>query len=252
MKCTICGAEIEPNSQICNNCGTKVSEMGGNFGTSQNNGYGGMGYSNQSFGSQGFNDQSFGTQSFGKAKSSNGMSLTVIKIVVLVIALLAGLFVGFYRDSVTKTFDMDGFSIKLPMSMKLSDSRNKYSLGLESSDTDAMAKSYSNNKIEFAYIRYDLSSEQYKGVLDTVSEEDFAELMEAMMGASLKNYHKVSLSGGTMKFTFDNEDGENGYVEMRVMKSKDAIYLMICICDNSKRSKYSSKFSTYLNSIKFK
>ena len=270
MKCTICGAEVDPNGQFCNNCGTRVIEMGGNFGAARNQSqYGSNQYGNQygsqygtnqygtnQYGNQFSNDpfanqQSFGTSAF-KQKRSFASNYMVIRIVVFVIALLVGFYMGFLRSYITKTFDMDGFSIKLPSNMSVSDERNKYSLGLADSGTDITAKCYANRRIEFAYIKYDLSSEQYKGALDILTEERFAELMAKQLDGSLKGYKKISLSGDTLKFNFNNDEGDTAYAVMKVMKNGDNLYMMICMADNSKRSTYESKFKDYLDSIKFK
>ncbi|MBR1863189.1 MAG: zinc ribbon domain-containing protein [Ruminococcus sp.] len=260
MKCTICGAEIGPNDQICNNCGTKVSEMGPAFGQSQNsygsNTQGGYSYgNNNSYGyGSGLGDTSynggFGANSIPPSRSRGLMNGDTGRLIGFIVALVVVLGVLFVPKFMMKNFKIGDITVKLPMNCKETTSMFDSLTGMDGAHT------YGNRDLQFCYIKYDLSD--IADDMNSMSEDEIKETEEAyvqvlmaMMG-TLDNYKEKSVSANRAKFSYNDSKSAKTYVDMKAVLKKDGMYLLICMCDDADSGKLSSKFNKIFDSVTFK
>ncbi|MBO5448078.1 MAG: zinc ribbon domain-containing protein [Ruminococcus sp.] len=258
MKCTICGNDLSPGDQFCNNCGTRISQT-----TEKPEGIfypyssGGVFPGNNAAGSttppnMGY-DPNFTNAVFtpNRKPASPGTTIMRLIVIILIAVIVGGIFV--YRSIADKTFDMGNFTITLPVTMEPNQSRNRYSLGLSS--VNGKTELYSNKKMEFDYLELDLSSDEYKSVANIITEDMYINLLDEQMESGyegINGYKKISLKGNTLKFTYSGNFGFKNYGMIQCRKHGKTIYMLIFICDDSDREQYSGKFDKYASSLSFK
>ena len=236
MKCSICGSEIPAGSDICTNCGTRVNEMGANP-SSGNNGIN----SNNNI------NNNFNNTSFTPVRTKKNNVAGLIAVVFLVVLLGIGFFL--YSNVLTKTINEDGFTAKIPMTMKETDD----SESLELTEDNASGKVYRNSKFEFGYIVMDLSAFG-EVVSDSITEEFYLELMDSQLKTdkTFKNYEKISFKDNMLECYLTKNNGVQLYNKIFCKKSGDKIAVFIVDCKKGNKTKTESKMQKILDSIVMK
>lgn len=274
MKCTICGSDIPSGSDICVNCGTRVAEMGGNFG--RNNSYGsgysqtntgynnygtnntGYGTTNTGYGTGNTYNSGMGTYNSGYNAPSKGLTAgnTVLggiskmgrfgwRLIGSLIVLVVFGIVSLVGNNFNKKYDMGSFTVKLPMNCK--ETTNEFSF--DSSDD---AKAYANSKLEFAYVAIDMTDVDLSD-LDLNVEEFFTDWYAEELKDELTGYSERMHTTNRLKFSYyDSGNTDKTFVEMHVMEHGSKVYMMVCLCADKDSGKYESKFGKIFDSIDFK
>lgn len=237
MKCTVCGSEFSPNADSCPNCGTRVIEMSGMHGK------------HTEFGS---NPDAIDLTYDGKKHMQKSHTVrNVILTLVIILALLVGA-AGFvyYQNFGLKTYEIDDFSIKLPVSMELDDD----SLSIEKFDFgDAFqtkGKSYKNYTSVFSYISIDFSSSLSESDTQAITDSVFLAMLDQSISQNKTNdYKKYSLDDNVLICSVKNKDGELMYDRMVCEKRGSKYYVFIFECRDKHKELFEDKFEQWAETI---
>ncbi len=282
MKCPICGAEVGFGEKFCAECGNEIRAEQSGFGSNMQgqgmynntNMYGNARYGQspnmpppqgapygygqqQSYGQPGFGqpmgynpnvgvNYGYAAPVFQKKRTSAGKIILII-VAVVVIGFLFILGVGLYHTK-TKTFDMNGFSIDLPMSMKENDGSSNIGLN---SDIDAEIKSYTDSVREFVYIKYDFSNEDY-APLKYVADDELTKMIAEELEVSLDSFKTSKTQNGKISFTFENLSEQKMYGQMKCVKNDKSFYLTMFMCEEDSKDIYAEGMEKSLDSITVK
>ncbi|GAB5082837.1 hypothetical protein Osc1_20130 [Hominimerdicola sp. 21CYCFAH17_S] len=233
MKCTVCGTELGINEQFCSNCGTRKVEMPG------------ISSSGLVFGSNP-NAVNEAVPAVRTVKKSHKTLVSVIIILAIILG-SAGYF--YVRYFVSKTYKLDGFTVKLPISMEETDEGNAFSKLMNTNSLfDAKAEGYGNGYVGFAYVIID-----YKDVdgLSAVTEEIFISLMDSVFDQQGQEYKKESLDGNVLKYTIVNSKGKKVYNYMTCVKKDAKYYLLDFQCLEKYKSIFASKIDEWVGTVSF-
>ena len=239
MNCPICGTPLGNDEQSCRNCGVRRSEMGINYNSPSQN----MMYST--------NNSGCGINNFGNLNAAAPKIRRTIKtvhIVTSVIMILVTVGCFLYRNvyltrSVTE--DLGDFTVTFPNVMK--ENKSSPFLNLEA-DKCAV---YSNQKLAFAYAKFDISDYELTESELAELEEQYISDMDAACENGLENYRKKDIIKNTLRFYF-TENNENYFSVMRGDTNNDAMYLFVAYCLEKDENNYTVKMRSMLDSIKFK
>lgn len=251
--------------QVCSNCGTKRSEMGpaynGAAQPSGQNNYGGGSYGGGNYGNGSYGNGNFGNGNFGNGGGmgmppAQGMGMNAggfqrrsggnqIVAVIIALVVLLGVAGAVIFNSRPHKEDLGDFSVTFPERLK-KDPDSVFA-GSLSSDGEA----YSNNKMGFAYMKYDLDELGVDASKRDGLEEDFLTVLNASFSAGLKEYSRKDQLNGNLRFTFS--DGETRYFTVvNVKVHNEGLYVFMAYCNEENESKYIMKFREMLDSIDFK
>ena len=238
---------------MCNNCGTKRSEMGPAYNNSSSNrygrqyGYGGQGgYGSQGgYGGQQGSYNNFGMGQASRSYSGSGSNVKqIIVIIVFVIAALLG-FLGYQAYCNTpQKLSLGDISVTVPQKV----TKRTDSVFIDN-EAD-VCEVYENRNMGFAYIKYDMSDFGLKESDGDTVKRLFLTAMEASFEKNLAGYKMKDSVNDHLRFYF-TEDGEEYFSDLYVDVHNNAFYMYIAFCRESKENKYIGKFSTMYRSIDY-
>lgn len=238
MRCTVCGCDILPNRDSCQNCGTRIIEMTGlnqtqpSYSNSYDNSY-----------NNGFN----GNVMTAKKDMSMGK-----KVLILLLALVLGVAVGFgywyYHNVSTHTIREEGFTIELPRSLEKTNTTDYAALS-ETGSVQANGK-YANMDTDFQYMILDYSSSLAGTSADAITEEFFVSFMKSSFKQQFEDSFKEVYSGGNkLKITYHSSSGEDVYNYTMCKKSGSKFYWFVFGCKADEKDFYDPKFEKWASTI---
>lgn len=237
MKCTVCGTELGRNDKFCLNCGTRIEEMPG------------MSKNGSVFGSNP-NAVNEASAAVKPAKKSHKALASVITVIVI---LLVGIGYFCVRNLVTKTYNFDDFSIKLPLVMEESDDNGVLSAMSDTNSMfDAKAEAYENGFVLFGYVMVDFKDIP-EAQMEYMTEDMFMSLMDTAFEQkkSSNGYEKESLNGNVLKATIENNKGNDVYNYMTCIKNGSKYYILDFQCLERYKPIFGSKIEKWAESISF-
>ncbi|WP_124098521.1 zinc ribbon domain-containing protein [Ruminococcus sp. Marseille-P6503] len=237
MKCTVCGTELGINDKFCSNCGTRLEEMPG------------LSKSGTVFGS----NPNAVNEAAATLKPSKKSHKALTSVITVVVILLVGIGYFCVRNLVTKTYDFDGFSIKLPLVMDESDDSGVLSaMSGANGMFDAKDEAYENGFVFFGYIMIDFKDIP-EDQMEYMTEDMFMSMMDTVFEQkkSSNGYEKESLNGNVLKATIENSKGNEVYNYMTCIKSGTKYYIFDFQCLERYKFIFGSRFEKWADTISF-
>ncbi|MBQ8965813.1 zinc ribbon domain-containing protein [Ruminococcus sp.] len=255
MNCPICGTPLGDGDMMCKNCGTKRSEMGAAYnnpapsGSRYGGNYGGYG-SNGGYGGNGYgNNGSYGNMGMGQSASpvyhkNSGIGGKLIGLIVVIVMVLIGGVIYYVRNNTPVTQKVGDITVIFPQPLKKGTDR-VFAL----TDADG-GEFYHNNKLAFAYMKFDLEDLGMSSSDISGFESAFMTEMHEQFEHDLKGYQRKDQLGEHLRFYFTNE-GTKFFADMKLENHDESLYMYITYCRASDEGKYITKMRKMFDSIKY-
>lgn len=230
MKCTVCSCEIEPNKDVCQNCGTRLIEMGVNAAPKMD----------------------FVSPSVTNTRNETVIQKNryIIAFVLTLIAFVAAFVIYQFQSGATKQYNIENFTVTLPKKLYedtlVNVSQSKFD-DSHSLSVKARGK-YSNVNMDFQYLIYDYSKSTD---VSSITEETFLKLCESQLSSSLGDtYEQISLQGNKLKCSYNSSTGADVYNYVVCKKSGNEFYVFFFGSSLLDRPDYEHKFENWANTIR--